>query len=67
MSVKNHPSNQIIGNKYARVETRIRICSLEQQQLTLLSTFDPSNFEEANKEELWIKAMDGELDPLGNR
>jgi hypothetical protein len=32
---KNHPSDQIIGNKDAIVETRRRICSLEQMYLAL--------------------------------
>jgi hypothetical protein len=57
---KNHPSDHIIGNKDARVETRRRICSLEQQHLALMSTIEPSRFEEANKYEQWVKAMDEE-------
>jgi hypothetical protein len=61
---KNHPSEQIIGNKDVGVETRRRICSPEQQHLALLSTFEPSSFEEANKDELWIKVMDEELDQI---
>jgi hypothetical protein len=61
---KNHPSEQIIGNKYAGVETRRRICSQEQQHLALLSTIGMSIFEEANKDEFWIKAMDEELDQI---
>jgi hypothetical protein len=59
---KNHPSDQIIGNKDARVETRRRICSREQTHLTLSSTIEPTCFEEANKDEFWNKAMDEELD-----
>jgi hypothetical protein len=58
---KNHLSEQIIGNKYVGVETRRRICSLKQQHLTLLFTVEPRIFEEANKDENWIKAMDEEL------
>jgi hypothetical protein len=61
---KNHPSEQIIGNKDAGVETRRRIHSPEQQHLALLSTIEPSSFEEANKDEFWIKAMDEELDQI---
>jgi hypothetical protein len=30
----------------------------------LLSTVEPSSFEEANKDEHWIKAMDEELDQI---
>jgi hypothetical protein len=57
---KNHPSEQIIGNKYAGVETRRRIRSSEQQHLSLLSTIEPSGFEEAKKDEHLIKTMDEE-------
>jgi hypothetical protein len=38
--------------------------SPEQQHLALLSTIEPSSFEEANKDEFWIKAMDEELDQI---
>jgi len=55
---KNHPLEHTIGNKYKGVETRRRIHSPEQQHLALLSTFEPSSFEEASKDEFWIKAMD---------
>jgi hypothetical protein len=55
---KNHPSDQIIGNKDAEVETRRRICSPEQKHLALSSMIEPTCFEEANKDEFWNKAMD---------
>jgi hypothetical protein len=61
---KNHPSDKIIVNKDAGVETRRRTCSPEQMHLTLLSMIEPSNFEEANKDEFWNKAMDEELDQI---
>jgi hypothetical protein len=61
---KNHPSDQIIGNKDAGVETRRKIHSPEQTHLTLLSTIEPNYFEEANKDEFWNKAMDEELDQI---
>jgi hypothetical protein len=61
---KNHPSNQIIGNKYAGVETRRKIHSLEQTHLAPLSTIKPNCFEEASKDEFWNKAMDEELDQI---
>jgi hypothetical protein len=61
---KNHPSDQIIGNKDAGVETRRKIHSPEQKHLTLLSTIEPNCFEEANKDEFWNKAMDEELDQI---
>jgi hypothetical protein len=61
---KNHPSDQIIGNKDVGVESRRRICSPEQTHLALLSTIEPNYFEEANKDEFWNKAMDEELDKI---
>ena len=47
---KNHPSDQIIRDKYARVDTRRRIHSPEQTNLALLSTIEPNCFEEDNKD-----------------
>jgi hypothetical protein len=61
---KNHPSDQIIGNKDAGVETRRKIRSPEQTHLALLSTIEPNCFEEASKDEFWNKAMDEELDQI---
>jgi hypothetical protein len=61
---KNHPSDQIIGNKDAVVVTRIKIHSLERTHLVLLSTIEPNCFEEASKDEFWNKAMDEELDQI---
>jgi hypothetical protein len=48
---KNHPSDQIIGNKDVGGETRRRIHSPEKMHLTLLSTIEPNNFEEAINDE----------------
>jgi hypothetical protein len=39
---KNHPSDQIIGNKDAGVETRRKIHSPEETHLALLSTIEPN-------------------------
>jgi hypothetical protein len=61
---KNHPSDQIIGNKDARVENRRQMCSPEQTRLTLLSTTEPNCFEEASKDEFWNKPMDEALDQI---
>jgi hypothetical protein len=61
---KNHPSDHIIGNKDAGVETRRRICSLEQRHLALTSTIEPTYFEEDNNDEFWNKSMDEELDQI---
>ena len=59
---KNHPSDYIIGNKDAKVETRRKIRSPEQTHLALLSTIEPNFFEEASKDEFFNKAMDEEFD-----
>jgi hypothetical protein len=61
---KNHPSDQIIGNKDVGVETRRRIRSPEQMHLELLSMIEPNSFEEVSKDEFWNKAMDEELDQI---
>jgi hypothetical protein len=61
---KNHPSDQIIRNKDAGVETRRRIRSPEQTHLALTSMIEPTYFEEASKDEFWNKAMDEELDQI---
>jgi hypothetical protein len=61
---KNHPSNQIIRNKDAGVETRKRIRSPEQTHLELTSMIEPTYFEEASKDEFWNKSMDEELDQI---
>jgi hypothetical protein len=61
---KNHPSDQIIGNNDARIDTRKKIRSLEQTHLALLSTIEPNCFEEDSKDEFWNKAMDEELDQI---
>jgi hypothetical protein len=61
---KNHPSDKIIENKDAGVETRRKIHSPEQTHLALLSTIEPNYFEEANKDEFWNKAVNEELDQI---
>jgi hypothetical protein len=61
---KNHPSDQIIINKDARVETRRRIRSPEQTHLAISSTIEPTYFEESNKDGFWNKAMDEEFDQI---
>ena len=55
---KNHPSDQIIRNKDAGVETRRRMRSPEQLHLTLISMIEQRIFEESNKDEFLIIAMD---------
>jgi hypothetical protein len=60
---KNHPPEQIIGDKNAGIETRgsKRFRTPEQRHLALLSTIEPNNFEEASNDEHWVKAMEEEL------
>jgi hypothetical protein len=58
---KNNPSDHIIRNKDVGVETRRRLCSLEQTHLALTSKIEPTSFEEASKDEFWNKAMDEEF------
>ena len=55
---KNHPSDHIIRNKDAGVETRRRNHSPKQMHLALLSTIEPNSFEEDSKDEFWNKGMD---------
>jgi hypothetical protein len=47
---KNYAPEKIIGNKYVGVETQRRIRSPEQRHITLLSTVEPSSFEEQKEE-----------------
>ena len=45
----NHPLDQIIGDKDARIGTRRRLSRInEQVHLSLLSTIEPSTFAEAS-------------------
>ena len=59
---KNHPEDQIIGDKEARVQTRRKL--LYQTEIALLSCIEPSSIKEACKEESWFKAMNEELDQI---
>jgi hypothetical protein len=63
---KNHPPEQIIGDRNAGIETKEckRLCTLEQRHLALLSTFEPNKFEEASNDEHWFKAMEDELNQI---
>ena len=61
---KNHPSDQIIGNKDAGVETRREIHSPKKMHLAPSSMIQPTYFEEASKDKFWNKAMDEELDQI---
>jgi hypothetical protein len=62
---KNHPENQIIGDINEGVQTRRKLIKdTEQSHVAFLSMIEPTNFEEARKEEDWIRAMNEELDQI---
>ena len=46
---KNHPENQIIGDKNKGVQTRMKLIKAsEQSQVSFISMIEPKNFEEAS-------------------
>ena len=63
---KNHPPDQIIGDKRIEVETRRRKQGQtpEQAHLSLMSVIEPNNVEEEKMDECWIKAMEEELSQI---
>jgi hypothetical protein len=58
----NHPESQIPGKKSVGVETRRKL-TYESEQ-ALLSLIKPKAFVEASKDEVWIKAMNENLDQI---
>ena len=56
---RNHHEEQIIGDINAGVETRSKRqeSTSNQEQVSLLSLFEPKNVEEAINDENWMKAM----------
>jgi hypothetical protein len=62
---KNHPASQIIGEKDKGVQTRRKLIkTTEQSHIALISMLEPKNFNEANKDDHWVKAMNDELDQI---
>ena len=62
---KNHPIDQIIGDKNSIIGTRRRLSKRnEQVHFSLLSTTEPRNFAYSNIDEQWVKAMEEELDQI---
>jgi hypothetical protein len=62
---KNHPASQIIGEKDKGVQTRRKLIkNTEQSHTTFISMMEPKNFNEANKDDNWVKAMNEELDQI---
>ena len=62
---KNHLESQIIGEKGSGVQTRKTLIGTSCY-LALLSSIEPLNFNEASRDECWVKAMDEELDQIEN-
>jgi FtsZ-interacting cell division protein YlmF len=61
----NHPASQIIGEKYKGVQTkRNLIKNTEQSHIAFISMLEPKNFNEASKDEYWVKEMNDELDQI---
>jgi DNA-binding transcriptional MerR regulator len=59
----NHPTSQIIGERYKGVQTRRRIIkNTEQSHIAFISMVEPKNFNEANEDENWLKSINEELD-----
>src|ERR1700722_19572337 len=53
---KNHPASQIIGEKDKGVQTRGKIIkNTEQSHIAFISMLEPKNFNEASKDDHWVK------------
>jgi hypothetical protein len=62
---KNHPANQIIGEKDKGVQTRRKIIkNTEQSHIAFISMLEPKNFNETSKDDHWVKDMNDELDQI---
>jgi hypothetical protein len=61
----NHPISQIIGEKDKGVQTRRKIIkNTQQSHIAFISMLEPKNFNEASKDDHFIKAMNDELDQI---
>jgi hypothetical protein len=62
---KNHPEKQIIGDMNKGVQTKRQLIKdSEQSHISFLSMIEPKNFDEVNKHDDWIRAMNEELDQI---
>jgi hypothetical protein len=62
---KNHPASQIIGEKDKGVQTMRKIIkNTKQSHIAFISMLEPKNFNEAGKDDHWVKAMNDELDQI---
>ena len=57
---KNHPENQIIGDKRKGTLTR----SKAREEICFISQIEPKNIEDACRDNCWIKAMKEELEQI---
>ena len=64
MGSEESSTRTIIGDKNEVIKTKGNKHTQEQRHLSLVSTIEPSNFEEASNDEHWIKAMEEELDEI---
>jgi hypothetical protein len=61
----NHPASQIIGGKDKGVQTRRKLIkNTDQSHMAFISMLEPKNFNEARKDDLWVKSMNDELDQI---
>ena len=62
---KYHPASQIIGEKDKGVQTRRKLIrNTEQSHIAFVSMLEPESFNEASKDDHWVKAMNDELDQI---
>jgi hypothetical protein len=62
---KNNLASQIIGENDKGVQTgRKLIKNTEQSHMAFISMMEPKNFNEAGKDDLWVKEMNDELDQI---
>ena len=62
---KNHPEDQIIGDKKVGVQTIRQLTEQTKEvYIAMLSQIDPKIFEEASKDKYWVNAMNEELDQI---
>ena len=60
---KNHPEHQIVGHLSQGVRTRKKLNNVsEQYHIYFLSLLEPKEFNAANEDDHWVKAMNHELD-----
>ena len=62
---KNHPEDQIIGDKRAGVQTRRQLTEQTKEvYIAMPSQIEPKKFEEDSKDKYWVNAMNEELDQI---